>query len=139
MYGARDPPGVTRTILTLVGCSGALAVLLGAFGAHGLKSRFAGLADGVERLSWWATATQYHLIHTLALALVAWMTVYCPGRATQSAFWLFTGGTLIFSGTLYLMTLTGTRWLGAITPIGGTMLVAGWIAVAIAAAGGSGT
>jgi len=122
--------------MILVGCSGALAVLLGAFGAHGLKSRFADLSDAAERLSWWATATQYHLIHTLALGLVAWMTIQFPGRATTAAGWLFGVGILIFSGTLYTMTLTGTRWLGAITPVGGILLVAGWVAVGVAAASG---
>ena len=105
------------------GVLGALAVMLGAFGAHGLESR---VSDPAQ-LEWWHTAARYHLLHAVALLGVA----AHPGRP-KLAGWLFVAGIGVFSGTLYVMGLTGIRWLGAITPIGGLFLIAGWIALALA-------
>ncbi|RYZ08264.1 MAG: DUF423 domain-containing protein [Myxococcales bacterium] len=104
--------------------SGFLAVALGAFGAHGLQSRLAGAADGAKRLEWWQTAAHYHLMHALALAVVALVIV----RAPQARFagYAFTVGTLLFSGSLYAMTLGGPRVLGAVTPLGGLGFLVGW-------------
>jgi len=114
---------------------GFLAVALGAFGAHGLKSKLAGLADGAERLGWWQTASQYHLAHALAFGLCAYASARFSGPSSASvnaSGWLFHAGIAIFSGTLYAMALTGTRWLGAVTPLGGLCLLGAWIALGVA-------
>lgn len=116
------------TWLTISGVSGFLAVALGAFGAHGLASRLAGAADGTKRLGWWETAAQYHLIHALAFGLVALVASRVP--AARFAGIAFLLGTLFFSGSLYVMALGGPRWLGAVTPLGGLGLLAGWACLA---------
>ena len=123
-----------RLFLTLSGVFGALGVGLGAFGAHGLKARLATLADGADRRAWWETAAHYHLVHALALGLAA----YVAARRGESTAALvagvgFAGGILLFSGSLYAMTLTGVRALGAVTPIGGLLFIVGWVAIAVAA------
>lgn len=111
---------------------GFLAVALGAFGAHGLKGKLAGLADSADRLGWWQTASQYHLAHALAFGLCAYASArFSSGTVTTSG-WLFHAGIAIFSGSLYVMALTGTRWLGAITPIGGLCLLGAWLALGVA-------
>ena len=114
--------------LSVSGISGFLAVGLGAFGAHGLKARLADVADGAKRLGWWETAAHYHLMHALALGLVAFVIVRAP--AARFAGVAFLLGTLLFAGSLYVMALGGPRWLGAITPLGGLSLLAGWAILA---------
>jgi uncharacterized membrane protein YgdD (TMEM256/DUF423 family) len=111
---------------------GFLAVAFGAFGAHGLKSKLAGLADGADRMGWWQTASQYHLAHALAFGLCAVAATRYPGTAANASGWLLHAGIAIFSGSLYVMALTGTRWLGAITPIGGLCLLGAWLALGLA-------
>ena len=96
----------------------AAAVMLGAFGAHALEG-----AMTERQAANWATAVQYQLAHALGLLLVA--LVPLPGRRTIA--FLLGGGTLIFSGTLYAMALGLPSWLGAVTPIGGVMMIAGWL------------
>lgn len=118
-----------RTALFLAGVLGFLGVALGAFGAHGLKKRLAAAPDGEARLAWWATGAQYHLIHALAIGLAA-MRVSPVHPGSAAAPWLFAGGIALFSGSLYTMTLTGRRALGAITPLGGLLFLAGWAAIA---------
>lgn len=108
--------------------SGALGVALGAFGAHGLKSRVT-----AEAVAVWETAARYHVLHALALLATAWACDRWPGAYAQSAGWLFVAGTLLFSGSLYALTLTGVRALGTITPIGGLCFIAGWICLALSA------
>jgi uncharacterized membrane protein YgdD (TMEM256/DUF423 family) len=119
-----------RTFLMLSGIFGCLAVAFGAFGAHGLERMLAEAPDGAKRLEWWHTAAHYHLIHALALGLAAWAASRSPGTAATFAGFAFVAGIVIFSGSLYVMTLTGIRWLGAITPLGGLALIAGWAALA---------
>ncbi len=126
-----------RIFLGLAGVYGALAVGMGAFGAHGLKRRLAECPDRAQRLGWWQTGASYHLTHALALGVSAWTVARSPGIAGVASGWLFAVGVLVFSGSLYLMTLTGARRLGAITPLGGLMLIAGWIAIAWAAWSGA--
>jgi uncharacterized membrane protein YgdD (TMEM256/DUF423 family) len=117
--------------LTLASSLGCLAVGLGAFGAHGLATRMAALPDGAQRLDWWKTAALYHLLHVLALALAAGLLGDTrPGKLACAA---FTTGIVLFSGSLYTMTLTGIRVLGAVTPLGGLALMVGWVALAFAA------
>lgn len=115
------------------GINGFLAVALGAFGAHGLKKMLAQAADGAQRLEWWETAARYHLTHALALGLLAYLAgrVSWPGVGVGG--WLMLAGILLFCGSLYVMTLTGLRVLGAITPLGGVALLGGWLVVVLAA------
>lgn len=106
------------TALTLSAILGALAVGLGAFGAHGLND----LLTENGRLATWETAAFYHLLHSVVLLVLATRKTWASGP------WLaIAGGVLIFSGSLYLLCLTNTGWLGAITPIGGISLIAGWL------------
>jgi uncharacterized membrane protein YgdD (TMEM256/DUF423 family) len=113
----------------ILGCTFALlAVAAGAFGAHALRDRLT-----PEYLAVFETGVRYQMYHALALLGAAWATVQWPGGSAVWAGWLFTLGIVIFSGSLYLLTLTGTRWLGAITPIGGVAFLAGWAALALAA------
>jgi len=106
----------------------AVGVALGAFGAHGLRSRV-----GPDLLAVWETAVRYHLVHGLGLLAVGWAAARWPGMLVPIAGWLFVSGIAIFGGTLYAMVLTGQRWLGAITPIGGACLIAGWLLLGWAA------
>jgi len=111
---------------------GFLAVAMGAFGAHGLKPRI----EAMGQLANFQTAAQYHMY--MALALVAVGLLQANGRsgaALSVAGWGFLIGSTIFSGSLYVLSLTGLKWLGAITPIGGTVILIGWIALAVAAGG----
>ena len=100
----------------------ALGVLLGAFGAHGLRA-----ALNPEALGWWQTGVQYQMWQ--AIGLVAIGAARLPG--TRLSVWLLTLGTLIFSGSLYLLALTGARWLGMVTPVGGVLMIAGWVFFAL--------
>lgn len=112
----------------LVGAVSALiAVAAGAFGAHALRTRLA-----PDLLAVFETGTRYQMYHALALFAVAWAASRWPGTPVRAAGWLFIGGTVLFSGSLYLLALTDTRWLGAITPVGGLLFLAGWIALAVA-------
>jgi uncharacterized membrane protein YgdD (TMEM256/DUF423 family) len=118
-----------RLFFILGSISGGLAVALGAFGAHGLRDR---LAPDLQAT--FETGVRYQMYHALALLAVAWAV----GRWANSAFptaagWLFVAGTLLFSGSLYLLAITGTRWLGAITPLGGVAFIAGWLCLLLAA------
>lgn len=125
--------GMERTFLMLSGIYGFLAVALGAFGAHGLKARLGALPDGVQRAEWWQTAAQYHLVHALAIALAGYLTARSPSTAATVAGWCFASGVLLFSGSLYAMTLSGIRVLGAVTPFGGLLMLVGWVCVALTA------
>ncbi len=124
---------MARLLLILSGIYGFLAVALGAFGAHGLRGFLGNQPDGAQRLEWWHTAAHYHLAHALALGLAAWVASRAPGPITTAAGLCFAGGVVLFSGSLYAMTLTGQRWLGAVTPLGGLLLLAGWLALTVAA------
>ncbi len=106
---------------------GALGVAAGAFGAHGLEERLS-----EEALGWWRTGAQYQLLHAPAVVAAGLFACLAGGRGRSAAF-LFISGAVIFSGTLYAMALGAPRWLGAVTPIGGVSLIAGWVALAVAA------
>jgi uncharacterized membrane protein YgdD (TMEM256/DUF423 family) len=108
-----------------------IAVAAGAFGAHALRARLA-----PDLLTAFETGARYQMYHALALFAVAWAVNHWPGVPVRAAGWLFIGGTLLFSGSLYLLALTGTRWLGAVTPLGGLLLLAGWTALVVAFAKG---
>jgi uncharacterized membrane protein YgdD (TMEM256/DUF423 family) len=122
-----------RVALLASGILGFLAVALGAFGAHGLKARLGPLADGAARLEWWSTAAHYHLVHAVALAAIGYLATRTTSAAVPVAATSMLIGIALFSGSLYVMTLTGIRALGAITPFGGLAFLVGWAAVAVAA------
>jgi len=117
-----------RLFVGIAGLLGALAVGLGAYGAHGLETALEGLPDAAKRLEWWRTAVLYHLTHALAVAFVAWLASH-RARAASVAGALFVLGIVLFAGTLYAMALGAPRWLGAVTPLGGLSLIAGWTTV----------
>lgn len=121
-----------RVFLILSGLLGFSAVALGAFGAHGLQSRLGSLPDAVKRLDWWNTAAHYHLIHALALALAAWLVHRGSGASALVAGWAFVGGVALFSGSLYIMAISGQTKLGVITPFGGLLFLVGWGAIVVA-------
>ena len=104
------------------------AVALGAFAAHGLKARL-----DATMLATFETGVRYHLYHALGLLAVAWAATRWPGVAVNASGWLFVAGIVLFSGSLYALSLTGVRWLGAITPFGGLAFLAGWACLAWAA------
>jgi uncharacterized membrane protein YgdD (TMEM256/DUF423 family) len=117
-----------RTFLGLGAISGFVAVAAGAFGAHALRDRLS-----AEHLAVFETAARYQMYHALALLAVALLLPLRPLGTLQWAGWLFVVGTALFSGSLYALALTGTRWLGAITPLGGIAFLAGWICLALSA------
>lgn len=104
----------------------AIAVSLGAFGAHGLKS-----IASTEQLAWWQTGTMYFFFHALGLLMVSILIKHFSYSHTPA--YLLQAGIIIFSGSLYAMALGAPRWLGAITPIGGLLMISGWITLAIVA------
>ena len=117
---------MAKLFITLASLSGMLAVLFGAFGAHALKGK---LDD--QALKVFETAVQYHFYHTFALLVVGVIALNQPQTVLlKSSGWLVVIGILVFSGSLYLLSLTGVRWLGAITPLGGLALIAGWACLA---------
>lgn len=118
-----------RTWLVAGAVFGALSVAFGAFGAHALRARL-----DAGALATFETGARYQMHHALALLAVGWLAAGQPSRATNTAGVAFVVGTILFSGSLYLMTLLGVRALGAITPLGGVAFLVGWIALAVAAA-----
>jgi uncharacterized membrane protein YgdD (TMEM256/DUF423 family) len=123
-----------RALFVASGIAGALAVVLGAFGAHALRDHFASLADGETRRRLWETASHYHLMHALAVGIAGYLSSKTAAASAASiAGFCFLAGILLFSGSLYAMAVTGIRGLGAVTPFGGLAFIAGWSAVAIAA------
>jgi uncharacterized membrane protein YgdD (TMEM256/DUF423 family) len=119
---------MARLFLLLSAFAGFTGVALGAFAAHGLKSRLTS-----EYLAVFQTGTHYQLIHALALFGVALLSLYAPGRLLNLAGGLFVLGILLFSGSLYLLTLSGIGKLGIITPFGGLAFLAGWLCLGLAA------
>jgi uncharacterized membrane protein YgdD (TMEM256/DUF423 family) len=116
-----------RTFAVLGAINGLVAVAAGAFGAHELRARLA-----PERLDNWELAAHYQIVHALALLAVAWLAER-GGRTALASGWCLVAGIAIFCGTLYLLAVTGARWLGAITPLGGLALLAGWALLAVTA------
>ena len=117
-----------RSFLALGSLSAGIAVAAGAFGAHALRARLSP-AD----LATFETAARYQMYHALALLAVAWAVQQWPGALPRTAGWMFVAGTVVFSGSLYMLVLSGQRWLGAVTPIGGVAFLAGWACLLAAA------
>ncbi|MSR06970.1 MAG: DUF423 domain-containing protein [Gemmatimonadetes bacterium] len=105
--------------------SGFIAVAAGAFGAHALRSRLP-----TDQLAVFETGVRYQAYHALALFAVAWAASRGTGPQAAWAGWLFVVGTVVFSGSLYVLALSGTRWWGAVTPLGGVSFLAGWACLA---------
>ena len=116
-----------RWILVIGALGGFLSVLLGAFAAHGLRSRLA-----PEMLAVFQTGVQYQFFHSLALLMTGLLAVQLGESAgLRWSGTLFLAGILLFSGSLYVLALSGVKWLGAVTPFGGTCFLAGWLVLAI--------
>jgi uncharacterized membrane protein YgdD (TMEM256/DUF423 family) len=123
----RDP---ARSLVTLAGVFGFLGVAAGAFGAHALKDRLS-----PDLLAIFETGARYHLIHALALLAAAWLADRYDNSRPVWAGRLFAAGIVVFSGSLYALALTGERWLGAVTPLGGLCFLTGWLLLALAPRG----
>lgn len=104
-----------------------LAVAIGAFGAHGLKK----ILDINERVSTFETGVKYHMYHALALLLIGVIKLIKPELQLNTVGYLFITGIIIFSGSLYILSITNIKWLGAITPIGGLLLIIAWVLLTI--------
>lgn len=114
--------------LALAGVLAAIGVGMGAFGAHVLEPRLS-----PRMLSIFQTGVHYHLVHALGLLGAGLLLLHRPSAPLRLAAWLFVAGIALFSGSLYVLALSGVRWLGAITPLGGTAFLAGWLLLAYAA------
>ena len=117
-----------RLFFLLGSLSAFLAVAAGAFGAHGLKGRLS-----PELLAIFEVGVRYQMYHAFALIATAWALSRWPSTLVTAGGWLFVIGTLIFSGSLYLLSMSGVKWLGAVTPLGGLAFLAGWLCLAIGA------
>lgn len=119
---------MSKLFLSIGAVCAALAVILGAFGAHGLKSRLA-----ADMLDIFETGVKYHFYHSLGLLIVGLLAVHLPDSSyLKWTGWLMLAGILIFSGSLYILSISGIKWLGAITPIGGTAFIIAWILLLVA-------
>jgi uncharacterized membrane protein YgdD (TMEM256/DUF423 family) len=114
-----------RLFYVCAGIAGFLVVALGAFAAHGLRRHLT-----PDMIAVFETGVRYHAYHTLALCAAAWGHARWSGRWFAFAGWAFLAGIVVFSGSLYLLALSGDRWLGAVTPLGGLAFLAGWLALA---------
>jgi uncharacterized membrane protein YgdD (TMEM256/DUF423 family) len=117
-----------RTFLLIGAVAAFLGVTLGAFGAHGLRGRLS-----PEMFAVFQTGVQYHMYHALALLLVSGIMGRTGGWLIQTAGWAFVAGIVLFSGSLYVLAISGITMLGAITPIGGLAFLIGWACLAFAA------
>ncbi len=119
---------IAKLFLVLGSVNAMLAVMLGAFGAHGLKKMLT-----PDLLAVFVTGVQYHFYHALGLLAVGLIAIHLPGSIQlKLSGWLMVAGIIVFSGSLYLLALTGIRWLGAITPIGGVCFILAWAMLALA-------
>lgn len=114
-----------RIFFAIGSLSAAISVFAGAFGAHALKDKLE-----QDKLAIFETAARYQFFHALALLAVAWAITRWPNSIAPVSGWLFIAGTILFSGSLYALSLSGIRWLGAITPFGGLAFIVGWLVLA---------
>lgn len=123
---------MNKRIIIFASLFGILAVILGAFGAHGLKKLIS-----ADELATWQTAVQYQFYHTLALLFLATFSRF-KSRAINAAAWFFTFGIILFSGSLYILSaksilnIENVSWIGPVTPIGGLLFILGWISLLVA-------
>lgn len=114
-----------RVFFIIGALSAFMGVAAGALGAHGMKDRIS-----AEMLSVFEVGVRYQMYHAFALIAAAWAHAKWPSSFVTAGGWLFVAGTILFSGSLYLLSVSGVRWLGAITPIGGVAFLVGWVCVA---------
>ena len=117
-----------RLFIRLGAVAGFIGVALGAFGAHALRASLS-----ADRLSVFETGVRYQLVHALALVLVGFLIGRRPERLTVIAGWCFIAGVVLFSGSLYVLSITGATAVGIVTPVGGLCFLAGWACLALAA------
>lgn len=117
-----------RVFFGIGAASAMLAVAAGAFGAHALRARIT-----PEYLAIFETGARYQIYHALALLAVAWAVSRWPGSLPVLAGWLFVLGSVLFSGSLYILALSGVRWWGAVTPLGGVLFLGGWLCLVLTA------
>ena len=123
---------MSKYFLILGSLNAAAAILLGAFGAHGLKSRL-----GPDMLAVYHTGVQYHFYHALGLILIGIIALHLPASsALRWSGWTMLAGIILFSGSLYLLSVTQWRWLGMITPVGGLAFIGAWLVLTYAAVAG---
>ena len=115
---------MSKSILKTASIFLALAVAIGAFGAHGLKARLS-----VEMMQIYKTGVEYHFYHALGLFLVGVLPISFPSKLLKLAAVFLTSGIVLFSGSLYILAISGLNWFGAITPLGGISFIAGWILI----------
>ena len=113
---------MVKYFLVIGSLSAFIAVALGAFGAHALKGKL-----DPDLFNVFEVGVRYQMYHALALIALGWLIDRYPGAPLAPAGWLFVAGSVLFSGSLYALALSGTRWLGAITPFGGFCFLAGWL------------
>lgn len=118
---------MSRSILLTASIFLALAVAIGAFGAHGLKARLT-----VEMIQIYKTGVEYHFYHALGLLLIGVLAISYPSKLLKWSAAFLTSGIVLFSGSLYILAITGLSWIGAITPLGGLSFITGWILIFIA-------
>lgn len=118
---------MAKTILMTASVFLALAVALGAFGAHGLKSQLS-----TDMMQTYKTGVEYHFYHALGLLLIGILAVMYPSVLLKWSAILLTAGIVVFSGSLYVLAVSGIKWLGAITPLGGLSFIAGWVVLFLA-------
>jgi uncharacterized membrane protein YgdD (TMEM256/DUF423 family) len=111
-----------KVVIIAGAISAFIAVALGAFAAHALRDKLA-----PDLFNVWEVGVRYQMYHALALIALGWLIDRYPGSALPAAGWLFVAGSVLFSGSLYVLALSGIRWLGAITPFGGLCFLAGWL------------
>lgn len=117
-----------RIFFRLGAVSALISVAAGAFGAHALRDRLVPTSLAV-----FETAARYQMYHALALLAVAWAASRWPGALARWSGWCFVAGTILFSGSLYALALSGVGWLGAVTPLGGVAFMLGWLGLALVA------
>jgi uncharacterized membrane protein YgdD (TMEM256/DUF423 family) len=115
-----------RIFFIIGAMSAGIAVAAGAFAAHGLKGRLS-----AEMLTVFEVGVRYQMYHAFALLALAWAETKWPSALMTAGGWCFVGGTVFFSGSLYLLSFSGVKWLGAITPLGGLAFLAGWLCLAL--------
>jgi uncharacterized membrane protein YgdD (TMEM256/DUF423 family) len=125
--GSRTSDLMERVFFGIGALSALISVAAGAFGAHALRARLT-----PDHLAVFETAARYQMYHALGLLAVAWAVARWPGALPVWAGWLFVTGTVLFSGSLYILALTGNRWWGAVTPLGGVAFLVGWACLVLA-------
>ena len=120
---------MSKVFIILGSLNAFLAVALGAFGAHGLQNKLT-----EQMLATYETGVKYHMMHALGLILIGIISRYTSGSVLINwSGWLICAGIVLFSGSLYLLSISGIRWLGAVTPLGGLSFLAGWLLLVVAA------